>query len=89
MAKKSFKGIEAILNGNPEKKAVPKDNNGIIRTTFRLREDLIEQIKAIAYWERSTTTAIITDALQQFIASKGKNQLKEALDIFREHSPKT
>lgn len=88
MARKNFsKGIEAILGGEKKinKNKISSKSKNLIRTTFRLNEDVMKQIKALAYWERQTTTTIISQALQQFLASKNSDYLKEAIENFREN----
>jgi len=41
-----------------------------MRTTVRLDERLLREAKAVAAQERSTLTAIIDDALRQFLARR-------------------
>lgn len=78
--KKVSQGIDAFF---PQSLTVNIKNENkkkeICRTTFRLESDLIENLKALAYWERETTTTLITKALQQFLDNQDTTKLQEAL----------
>lgn len=88
MAKKNFsQGIDAILGlGNHKSSSQSKSvdaQQDLIRTTFRMEPDLMEQIKALAYWERLTTTQVISKALKQFLDSQEKKVLEEAIHQYK------
>lgn len=86
MKKKNIsRGIDSIFF--PEKVPVQKKSKKeSFRTTFRIDPDLMEQVKAIAYWERKTTTAVISKALQEYVNDKDVNLVKQAVENYREQS---
>jgi hypothetical protein len=49
-----------------------------MRTTVRLDERLLRQAKAVAAEERRTLTAVIDDALRQFLARRSAPRAKRA-----------
>ncbi len=51
----------------------PKNENKLrlLRATFIIREDFLDKIKAIAYWERKQIKSVINEALSEFIEKKG------------------
>ena len=49
-----------------------------MRTTVRLDERLLREAKALAARERRTLTAVIDDALRQFLARKSAPRAKRA-----------
>ncbi len=58
-----------------------------MRTTVRLDERLLREAKAVAVEERRTLTAVIDDALRQFLARKaasGRTRPKVELITFGE-----
>lgn len=40
---------------------------GETRATFILGEDLLDKVKAVAYWDRMLIKEVVTDALQQYL----------------------
>lgn len=49
---------------------------GETRATFIVREELLEKLKAIAYWERSQIKETVNRALQEYISSYEKEKGK-------------
>lgn len=43
---------------------------GWSRATFILKEDLIDKLKAVAYWERMTIKDVLQDALEEYFKDK-------------------
>ena len=92
MAKKKFsKGIDAVLGGvtqsyddSPKKKSLqddpPEKKQQTVRTTLIVDEEILNTIKAIAYWERKTVTALFTELMTDFINTHSKSYLKTALN---------
>jgi len=44
--------------------------NGWTRATFILRNDYLEKIKALAYWERKKVKEVIDEALEAYLKGK-------------------
>jgi len=63
------------------------------RTTIRLREDLLERLRRLAFLERTTLTALINEAIERYIAQKEAERreallkLKEAWELSETHEP--
>lgn len=83
MSKKNFTGgLESLLgeyNNKPKKqsKEITKSSpegtkDKETRATFIVKEDLLEKLKAIAYWERKLIKEIIGNTLQEVIANYEK-----------------
>lgn len=83
MSKKTFTGgLSSLLGDQPEKpkvgrpvtqfKEITKSSQigtkeGEIRATFILNETLVEQLKAIAYWDRLLIKDVVNEALKQAV----------------------
>lgn len=83
MSKKDFKGgLSSLLGDKPEKpkkgrpvtqtKEVIKSSEegtkvGETRATFILNKDLLEKLKAMAYWDRVLIKEVIDKALQEAV----------------------
>lgn len=92
MSKKNFTGgLSSLLGEQPEapKRGRPvtqtkeitkssqegtKENE--TRATFIINEDLLEKLKAIAYWDRSLIKEVINTALQDVVAKYEKKNGK-------------
>ena len=90
MAKKEFKtGLDQLLNpthSNQEKEAKKEKfspRSGYKRKTFIIREDLIEMILALAYYDRKKITEKVEEALETYINSEEKEKLKKALELYK------
>lgn len=102
MAKKSFsKGIDAIFGDSfnqeeiqsPkkefEKEELESSEKGIeTRTTIVLEEDLMEKLKAVAFWERLKFKDVVKNAINLYLGSKEEKTIDEALNNFRQHHKK-
>jgi len=53
----------------PEKTSQEGTKNDETRATFIVKEDLLEKIKALAYWEREQIKETINQALRGHVAS--------------------
>lgn len=53
-----------------------------MRTTVRIEERLLRQAKAVAAQERRTLTAVIDDALRQFLARKSAPRQRAPFKLF-------
>jgi len=83
MSKKNFTGgLGSLLGEVPEKtkRGRPKTQNKIItkssqegtkenetRATFIINEELLEKLKAIAYWDRVLIKEVINNSLQETV----------------------
>lgn len=94
MSKKNFKGgLDSLLGDSKEPKKVgrPKTQNKVItkssqegtkvnetRATFIVKEELLDKLKAIAYWERSLIKDEVNKALEDYLEryEKSKGDIK-------------
>jgi hypothetical protein len=88
MSKKSFSGgLNSLLGDQPEKpkrgrpvtqtKEITKSSQegtkeNETRATFIMNEELLEKLKAIAYWDRVLIKEVINTALQEAISKYEK-----------------
>lgn len=88
MSKKNFTGgLGSLLGDQPQKNKVgrPRTNlkeinkssetgtrPGETRATFILRQDTLDKLKAIAYWERIFIKDVVTTAIDEAIAKYEK-----------------
>jgi hypothetical protein len=56
---------------------------GETRATFIIKEDLLEKVKAIAYWDRQQIKSVISDALESYLDKKGEKYMQTALNEFK------
>jgi hypothetical protein len=83
MSKKNFQGgLNSLLGDQPEKakRGRPKTSTKVItkssqegtkenetRATFIINEELLDKLKAIAYWDRSLIKEVVNTALQEYV----------------------
>ena len=83
MNKKDFKGgLDSVLQstvpdqeqkpqpkktGRPKKSSQEGTREGETRATFIVKEELLEKLKAVAYWERVMIKDIVNNALQEYV----------------------
>ena len=88
MSKKNFKGgLNSLLGDQPEKpkrgrpvtqtKEITKSSQEgtkekETRATFIVNEDLLEKLKAIAYWDRVLIKDVVNTALQEIVVKYEK-----------------
>jgi len=86
MSKKNFTGgLSSLLGEQPEKvkrgrpvtqtKEITKSSQegtkeNETRATFIVNEELLEKLKAVAYWERKLIKEVINTALQEYVDKK-------------------
>lgn len=88
--------IQEIDEGVPKKRGRPKTSfkeitktsqegtrEGETRATFIVKEEMLEKVKALAYWDRVQMKEVINDALEVYFRKKGENFVREALQEFR------
>ena len=87
MAKKNFKtGINGLLQSSIfEEKETSKEKKvsdlGSMKATYYLNIELLNQIKAIAFYERKSIGKIINEALKKYTSRyKNLNEAKELYD---------
>jgi hypothetical protein len=51
--------------------------NGWTRATFILRKHHLEELKALAYWERKTIKEVIDEALESYLERKRLSTLEK------------
>ena len=59
-------------------KEITKNTSLARPTTFRIDVDLMENIKAVAYWERKKIQDVLNDALTEYINTVPKQELSKA-----------
>jgi hypothetical protein len=52
---------------------------GETRATFIVKEELLQKLKAVAFWERAQIKGVINQALEDFLHKKGDKYVKTAL----------
>ena len=57
---------------------------GETRATFIVKEDLLQKLKAVAFWERAQIKGIINQALEDFLHAKGDKYVKTALKEYED-----
>lgn len=83
MSKKNFTGgLNSLLGDQPEKpkrgrpvtqtKEITKSSQegtkeGETRATFILQEELLDKLKAVAYWDRRLIKEVVSSALQEAV----------------------
>jgi hypothetical protein len=88
MSKKNFAGgLSSLLGDQPEKpkrgrpvtqtKEITKSSQegtkeNETRATFIINEELLEKLKAIAYWDRSLIKEVVNNALQEAVVKYEK-----------------
>lgn len=66
-------------NDNEEKQSSSQKGlqEGWTRATFILKEDLLEKLKALSYWNRKTMKETLEDALVQYFKDKKIELIRE------------
>ena len=88
MSKKNFTGgLNSLLGDQPEKpkRGRPKTSTRVVtkssqegtkenetRATFIINEELLDKLKAIAYWDRVLIKDVVNTALQETVAKYEK-----------------
>lgn len=94
MAKKNFaEGIDAVLGGSQkqtprkifEKKIDEKEPE--VKTSINMKANLLEKLRAMVFWERSTLKIELENAIELYLNSKGKDEVQKALEHFRNRKP--
>lgn len=68
------------VQSQPEVASIKKGlKNDETRATFIVREDLLEKLKAVAYWERLNIKDVINEALDRYVGAyeRQNGELKE------------
>lgn len=50
--------------------------------TFRVNEDVLEQVKAVAYWDRKKIQDVLDEALRAYIKKVPKESLSKAMEMY-------
>ena len=61
---------------------------GETRATFIVGEELLEKIKAVAYWERKMIKEVISEALIGYLAEKGEGFLNKVIEEYKKRGNK-
>jgi hypothetical protein len=86
MAKKDFKsGLDGLIHSSfpPKQKTTDKEKKAsseMIKATYLFESELLEDIKAIAYYNRKSIGQVLAEAMEQYI--KNFPKLKEAQTLF-------
>ena len=78
-SKSKSRSSEKVVRGRPKtnfktitNKAQVGTKEGEIRATFIVREDLLEKLKAIAYWDRTLIKEVVDKALEEAVVKYEK-----------------
>ena len=75
MQKKRFNtSFDSILLEESQKKDQSIQTPKNVRTTVIVREDYIDKVKAIAYWERKKIKDILNESLKDYISKYEKEK---------------
>jgi hypothetical protein len=70
---RQFAEIPVVVPPTPPQPEVASIKKGLksdeTRATFIVREDLLEKLKAIAYWERLNIKDVINEALDRYVGA--------------------
>ena len=77
MAKKTFRGgIDSVLgevsreeSPAPVKRKPDAPQPGEKRATFHIAEEMLDKVKAIAYWERLTIKEVVNEAFANYVVN--------------------
>ncbi len=87
MSKKNFaKGIDAFFSVEKTKK--PDASTLEKKTSFIIEKDVLDKIKALAYWERKTVKNILKECIDQFFTLKDRTYIQEAIENYHNHLQK-
>jgi len=78
---KSVKSVQKKKKETPSAKT-PKTKV----TTFRINQENLKSIKAIAFWDRRNIQEVLNEALNQYINSIPASTLKKAVSEFEKRS---
>ena len=76
---------EPVEKKTPEK-VTKKASSLETRTTLRLEVDVLEKMRAVAYWERKPMKKVLSEALEAYFVGKGDPYMKAAMDSFIENN---
>lgn len=54
-----------------------------VRTTVLIEADIIEKIRAFAYWDRKLFKDIVNESMSKYIASKDPEDVQKAINSYR------
>lgn len=55
---------------------------GETRATFIVRDDLLQKLKALAYWDRMKIKDAVNEAIELYVDQKGESHVKKACKEF-------
>jgi len=97
MVRKNFaEGIEAVLGGGKTqvkpknislKNEKKEEKIAEVKTSINMDPILLEKLRALVFWERSTLKIELEEAIELYIRAKGKDTLDQALKHFRRKKP--
>jgi len=61
---------------------------GETRATFIIKKDLLESLKALAYWERSQIKDVANEAIQLLLESRGEKTVEQAKKLYEKNKKK-
>lgn len=57
---------------------------GETRATFIVKEDALEKLKALAFWERKQIKTVVQEALEDYIGKRTNTQIRQAEKAYNE-----
>jgi len=99
MAKKSLRSGLASLDWMDEEEKVkkpkatalkpePKEDHTVKRVTLYMPDEMLDKIRALAFWERKKIKDVICDGLGKYLASKGEEYVDTALEEYQKSGQK-
>ena len=89
--KEEKKTTKASTSTRAKKKPVApkpeKKTNKTTVTTFRINNDNLEAIKAVAFWERKKIQDVLNEALETYLKTISANELKKAKIEYKKRNP--
>lgn len=82
-SKKATRGRPKTSTREITKTSQEGTKEGETRATFIIKEDLLEKVKALAYWDRQQIKSVISDALESYLDKKGEKYMQTALNEFK------
>lgn len=87
----STKVAQKLLDGLDEieqpARGLPRRKDGTLpgetRATFIMKEDILEKLKALAYWERLQIKDLVEEMVVSYIDAKDNSYMKKVLTEYR------
>lgn len=65
---------------------IKEESPVVKRTTMFIEVDLLEKIKALAYWERTSIKGIVENAIKESLEKRGSQYINKAISNYKNQS---